>query len=53
MNLKNNVLQGVLSYEERLERTREDLRIERGKHGATLNSLEFWCACAKELEARL
>ena len=53
VNVGNNVVQGVLSYEERLKRAREDVRNERAKHDATLASLEFWRTRAKELEAKL
>ncbi|KAJ8429560.1 hypothetical protein Cgig2_010273 [Carnegiea gigantea] len=44
---------GVLSYEERLERVREELRAEKGKHVDTLRMSEFWKSRANELEARL
>ncbi|KAJ8435238.1 hypothetical protein Cgig2_015641 [Carnegiea gigantea] len=44
---------GVLSYEERLERARDELRAEKGKHVDTLRMLEFWKSRANELEARL
>jgi len=43
----------VLSYEERLQRASEDLRIERANQEASQNSLEFWRARLKELEGRL
>jgi len=43
----------VLSYEERLERAREELRAEKEKHVDTLRMLEFWKSRANELEARL
>jgi len=34
-------MQGVMSYKERLERAREELRAEKGKHVDTLRMLEF------------
>ena len=43
----------MLSYEERLQRASEDLRIERANQEASQNSLEFWRARLKELEGRL
>ena len=46
-------MQGVLSYEECLERAREELRAKKGKHVDTLRILEFWKSRAHELEARL
>ncbi|KAJ8449610.1 hypothetical protein Cgig2_005632 [Carnegiea gigantea] len=46
-------LEGVLSYEEHLQRAREELRAEKGKHVDTLRMLEFWKSRAHELEARL
>ncbi|KAJ8422394.1 LOW QUALITY PROTEIN: hypothetical protein Cgig2_028209 [Carnegiea gigantea] len=45
--------EGVLLYEERLERAREELRAKKGKHVGTLRILEFWKSRAHELEARL
>ena len=47
------IMQGVFSYEERLERAREDLRVEKWKHVGTLRMPEFWKSRANELEARL
>jgi len=35
------IMQGVLSYEEHLERARKELRAEKGKHVDTLRMLEF------------
>ena len=46
-------MQAVLSYEERLQRVRQELREEREKHGVTCSRLQFWQSRAKELEARL
>jgi len=46
-------LQGVLSYEERLQRAREELRRERAEQRATLSDLEYWRTRAQELEAKL
>ena len=46
-------MQGVLSYEERLERASEELRVKKGKHVDTLRMLEFWKSRAHELEVRL
>ena len=43
----------MLSYEERLHRTREELRMERAKQRATVSDVEFWCTRAQELEAKL
>jgi len=40
-------------YEERLQQAREEVRIERVKHEATVKDLQFWRARAKELEGRL
>ncbi|KAJ8430890.1 hypothetical protein Cgig2_003883 [Carnegiea gigantea] len=45
--------EGVLSYEERLEQAREELRAEKGKPVDTLRMLEFWKSHVHELEARL
>ncbi|KAJ8434227.1 LOW QUALITY PROTEIN: hypothetical protein Cgig2_005906 [Carnegiea gigantea] len=45
--------EGMLSYEERLERACEELRAKKGKHVDTLRMLEFWKSHAHELEARL
>jgi len=46
-------MQGVLSYEERLEQAREELRAEKGKHVDTLRMLEFWKSRVHDLKARL
>ena len=46
-------MQGGLSYEEHLERAREELHAKKGKHVDTLRMLEFWKNCPHELEARL
>jgi len=46
-------MQGVLSYEERLQRVRQELREEREKHGVTCTRVQYWQSRAKELEARL
>jgi len=53
MNRYKNDLQGVLSYEERLQRAREELRRERAEQRATLSDLQYWRTRAKELEAKL
>ena len=53
MNPENTIVQGVLSYDERLQRAQEELQIEHGKHEGILNSLEIWRTRGKELEARL
>ncbi|KAJ8429583.1 hypothetical protein Cgig2_023789 [Carnegiea gigantea] len=45
--------EGVLSYKERLERARKELRAEKGKHVDTLGMLKFGKSHANELEARL
>ncbi|KAJ8437854.1 hypothetical protein Cgig2_002988 [Carnegiea gigantea] len=45
--------EGVLSYEERLERAREELRAKKGKDVDTLRTVEFWKSRAHEFEARL
>ena len=47
------LMQGMLLYEERLERAREKLRVEKGKYVDTLRMLEFWKSRANALEARL
>jgi len=41
MNTVSNIVQGVLSYEERLECAREEVRLKRRKHGALLIVLNF------------
>ena len=46
-------MQGVLSYEERLQRAREEARSARLKFDSTVKELQFWRARAKELEGRL
>ena len=46
-------MQGVLSYEERLQRAREEARSARLKFDSTVKELQFWHARAKELEGRL
>jgi len=46
-------VQGVLSYEERLQRAREEARSAQLKFDATAKDLQFWRAHAKELEGRL
>jgi len=46
-------LQGVLSYEERLHRAREELRMERAKQRAAVSDVEFWRRRAQESEAKL
>ena len=46
-------MQAVLSYEERLQRLRKELREESDKHGVTCSHLLFWESRPKELEARL
>ncbi|KAJ8425359.1 hypothetical protein Cgig2_032875 [Carnegiea gigantea] len=45
--------EGVLSYEEHLERACAELRAEKGKHVDILRMLEFWKSHANELEATL
>ncbi|KAJ8444430.1 hypothetical protein Cgig2_005952 [Carnegiea gigantea] len=45
--------EGVLSYEERLEQTREELCTKKEKHIDIERKLQFWMTHAKELEARL
>jgi len=43
----------MLSYEERLQQAREEVRNERVKLDAIVKGLEFWRARVKELEGRL
>jgi len=47
------IMQGVLSFGERLEWAREELCAEQGKHLDTEKRIQFWMTCAKELEASL
>ena len=46
-------MQGVLSYEERLQRAREEARSARLKLDSTVKELQFWRARAEELQGRL
>jgi len=46
-------MQGVLSYEERLQRARQDAHEEQEKLRQMERRLQFWMGCAHELEARL
>jgi len=47
------IMQGVLSYEEKLQRAREELAIRAWEAWGTRNRVAFWQSRAKELEARL
>ncbi|KAJ8435883.1 hypothetical protein Cgig2_010916 [Carnegiea gigantea] len=53
VGIVSTIGKGVLSYEEHLKRTHEELRAEKGKHVDILRMLEFWKSRANELEARL
>jgi len=46
-------MQAVLCYEERLAQAREDLRLEKGNYGGTLNQVKFWRCHVEYLEAKL